>query len=118
MTPPVFFVMAGAIIGALAFAWWRSWKRWSRLEALLERWTSHPATPPSPEQFDGEVGRLLRKIVDREESLTRDASDARFNLRAILASMEDGVLVADRQHRITFVNPALLQIFGVKGEPL
>jgi len=32
--------------------------------------------------------------------------------------MEDGVLVADREHRITFVNPALSHIFALKTEPI
>ncbi len=54
----------------------------------------------------------------RHAALRLEASDARFDLRAIMAGMEDGVLVSDHRHLITLVNPALLQIFGLKAEPI
>jgi two-component system phosphate regulon sensor histidine kinase PhoR len=65
-----------------------------------------------------EIGRVLRKVEARHALLQREAADARFDLRAIMAGMEDGVLVSDHRHLITLVNPALLQIFGLKAEPI
>src|SRR3954470_19269413 len=94
MTSPFFWIAAllAAILGCCV---WRLRARWKRLELLLQRWSTE-ATVPGAEAGEGtlgEAGRWLRKLRERQESVARDASDARFNLRAILASLEDGVLV-------------------------
>lgn len=65
-----------------------------------------------------EAARLAQKIANRHDMLLHEASDARFNLRAILAGLEDGVLVADHRSLITLVNPALIQLFALRSDPV
>jgi len=111
---------AGIAVVALGGWVWYLQARWKRLETVLERWSRDWSAPPTVEEARrlGEPGRLLQKCTERMDLLSRQASNAQFDLRAILASMEDGVLVADREQRITFVNPALSHIFALKTEPI
>jgi two-component system phosphate regulon sensor histidine kinase PhoR len=102
------------VIAIMIFAWWRRWLR-RKVERAFQRLAE--GIPMEGSRND-DIGRLIDKIEQRQAALQRAASEAQFDLRAIMAGMEDGVLVSDHRHLITLVNPALLQIFGLKGEPL
>lgn len=94
---------------------WKYRRFQKRMENALKLLADGAAVPAGPK---GEIGRLFGKVEERHAALQREASDARFDLHAIMAGMEDGVLVSDHRHLITLVNPALLQIFGLKAEPM
>lgn len=106
--------VAGAVVVLLSAAIiaWR-WQQCRATERALERLANGETLPPGA----GEIGRLLGKVEARHALLQREAGNALFDLHAIMAGMEDGVLVSDHRYCITLVNPALLQTFGLKAEP-
>jgi two-component system phosphate regulon sensor histidine kinase PhoR len=108
-------VLAVPAVCVIAVIIWRSWRMPRDVERGLQRLAEGANLPDAAK---GEIGRLLRKVAARHAALQREASDARFDLHAIMAGMEDGVLVSDHRHLITLVNPAVLQIFGLKTEPI
>jgi two-component system phosphate regulon sensor histidine kinase PhoR len=110
------FATMGVTASICATVWmWRHARLKKHVEDALKAVANGASLPPGA---TGEIGRLLGKVEARQAMLQREASDARFDLRAIMAGMEDGVLVSDHRHVITLVNPALLQIFGLKSEPI
>lgn len=54
-----------------------------------------------------EEHRLVRKVRQREDA----------NFEAFLATMEDGVLVADSRHIIRRANPSLISMFSLRHDP-
>ncbi|MCE9609340.1 MAG: PAS domain-containing protein [Chthoniobacter sp.] len=115
----------GILAAGIAIAWWLQQRRaephWRRLTALLD----DLAAGRKPESFvflDG--GRFsalthpLGKLAEEQERLRGQFDREEFNLRTILASMEEGVMVVDAQHVLRLVNPSFVRIFEPKGEPL
>ncbi len=64
------------------------------------------------------LANSLERLTDSRERLRRRRSREEMNLQTILASMEDGVMVVDRQHTIRLVNPSVLRLFGLTFDPL
>lgn len=67
--------------------------------------------------FEGSA-QDLRKICENLEQLDRQTIDEGFSLRAILSSMVEGVLIADRSQRIRLVNEALTRTLVLQTSPL
>ena len=95
--------------------------RWKRLESIV----SDLAAGREPDSFvfiDGgrfeRLGRQLELLADAQERLRRRRRREEMNLETILSSMEEGVLVADRQHVVRLANPALLRLFGIGNDPV
>lgn len=61
-------------------------------------------------QLDAQTRDLTKRLSVRQEEADRQA--------AILASIADGVIVADAQNRIILVNPAAARIVGISSEKL
>ncbi len=109
----------------VALLWWISHRRalrhWWRLEEVLDA-LGDGREPVSyvfykGGRFSGLTDRLER-VTREQERLRRLADDERFNLRAILASMEEGVMVVNSQHVLRLVNLSFLALFGLRGSPL
>jgi len=68
------------------------------------------------------LGDWMRREVKRTTaSLTQKAKmseSERVKLEAIIASIQDGVIVMDEEHRIQFVNRALRDIFNLDGQEI
>ena len=60
----------------------------------------------------------IQKIAERLKQFDRQAIDEEFNLRAILSSMVEGVLIVDRSQRIRLANDALIGMFDLPLSPL
>ena len=115
----------GFLAAAIALAWWlqrrRMERHWRHLEALLEALAAG-REPGSFVFLDG--GRFsalthpLGKLAAEQERLRGQFDREEFNLRTILASMEEGVMVVDAQHVLRLVNPSFIRIFEPKGDPL
>jgi two-component system phosphate regulon sensor histidine kinase PhoR len=122
--------MLGALAGwivavAVAGAWWWMKRRREQdsrhLRQLLD--DLGEGRPPSGFVFrhGGPFAQLthpLEKLAAEQERLRQQISEDAFNLRTILASMEEGVMVVDAQHVLRLVNPSFIQLFEVKGDPL
>lgn len=61
-------------------------------------------------QLDAQTRDLTKRLLVRQEEANRQA--------AILASIADGVIVADAQNRIILTNPAAARIVGISSEKL
>ena len=88
----------GFLAAAIAFAWWFSHRR-----------------------FVQNARRLAQRIDELEAEQTRlrgQTEGEEFNLRTILASMAEGVMVVNAQHVLRLVNPSFISLFAPKGDPL
>lgn len=114
----------GFLFIAVTAAWWiahfRARRHWHHLEELL----SALAEGRKPGGFvflrGGRFSKLARPLegVSREmDRLREEISREEFNLRAILSSMEEGVMVVDAQHVLRLVNPSFLSMFELKSDP-
>ncbi len=113
-----------AAVLVLGFWWW--WRRremqdWQHLRRLLEELTQ--GRPGSGFVFRrggryAELTHDLEKLAAEQERLRQQTHSDAFNLRTILASMEEAVMVVDAQQTLRVVNPSFLRLFDVKGDPV
>lgn len=87
------------------------------IRRLADRDFSAIPLSSSPGLFKGSM-RDIRKISEHLQHLDRQITDEGFSLRAILSSMVEGVLIADRSQRIRLVNDALVHLLALKESPL
>jgi two-component system phosphate regulon sensor histidine kinase PhoR len=115
----------GILAAVIAFAWWlherRMARHWRHLRELLDAL----AAGRDPGSFvflhGGHFSALthpLGKLAEEQARLRGQFDREEFNLRTILASMEEGVMVVDGQHVLRLVNPSFSRIFEPKGEPI
>ncbi len=105
--------------------WFQAHRRfvlhWRRLEKVLDA-LGEGREPGSyiflnGGRFEG-LSPRLQKVAREQDRLHRLAEDERFNLRTILGSMEEGIMVVDSQRLIQRVNPSFLHLFGLHDAPL
>ncbi len=65
-----------------------------------------------------EIHRDLKEIARRQKENAQQIADEDFSLRAILASMVEGVLIADSNLQIRLVNERLQQMFSLPKSPV
>lgn len=65
-----------------------------------------------------QMAAKLETIRERLEEMDRRIQDEGFSLRAILASMEEGVLIVDSNRRIRLANSALIEMFDLQASPI
>ncbi len=108
----------------IAGAWWWMARRqthdWAHLVRLLEQLSE--GRPPEGFVFrhGGRFAQLthsLEKLAGEQERLRQQINQDAFNLRTILASMEEGVMVVDGQHLLRLINPSFLHLFDLKTDP-
>ena len=64
------------------------------------------------------TARRLREISELLQQLERQRSDEGFSLRAILASMVEGVMIVDRSQRVRLANDALARMLDLSQSPI
>jgi two-component system phosphate regulon sensor histidine kinase PhoR len=113
--------MVAAVLGGVW--WWLRWRDandWRHLRRLLEDLSEGRPAAGFVFRHGGRFARLshvLEKLAAEQQRLGQQISQDAFNLRTILASMEEGVMVVDAQHILRLVNPSFLQLFDVKSDP-
>jgi two-component system, OmpR family, phosphate regulon sensor histidine kinase PhoR len=65
-----------------------------------------------------EIHQDLLEMAQRQRDIRRQIADEDFSLRAILASLVEGVLIADRDMRIRLTNDRLQQMFSLPKAPV
>ena len=91
----------------------------------LEHWTDQIAEgqfgsgPPvhSGEEL-GPIGRSVHRLAEKTEQRFRLLEAEADYLKAVLASMPEGVMITDTGGRITRINPAFFGIFGLDRDPV
>jgi len=63
------------------------------------------------------LGLSLEKISTTQQTLKQQIEQERFNLRAILSSMVEGVLVVRADHSIQLANTSLTSLFQLRENP-
>ncbi|EDY18549.1 PAS/PAC sensor signal transduction histidine kinase [Chthoniobacter flavus Ellin428] len=118
-------ILGWCVAGVLALCTWWIWRRfavdWRHLEQLLDELANGRKPGGFVFRHGGRFGRLtypLEKIAQEQDKLHREIHDEAFNLRTILASMEEGVMVVDTHHNLRLVNPSFLSLFDLKCDPV
>jgi two-component system phosphate regulon sensor histidine kinase PhoR len=117
--------VAGAAAAVLVFlivrarAADRRHARVSALVSLARRYALGDLSRPAPDYGDDEIGDVARAMAQavqelgqRIDTLERD----RARMEAVLASMDEGVLVVDAQGRLQLVNPAARRILALEQD--
>lgn len=87
------------------------------LRRLANRNFADTPLPSAKGLFKGPASDV-RRISDLLQQLDRQITDEGFSLRAILSSMVEGVLIADRSQKVRLVNDALLSLLALKDSPV
>jgi len=106
-------------------SWWWVWRNdarnWQHLAQLLHDLAEGRTGSGFVFRHGGRFAQLthgLEKLANEQARLRQQMSNDSFNLRTILASMEEGVIVVDAQQTLRLVNPSFLRLFDVKTDPL
>ena len=115
----------GFLAAGIAVAWWFSHRRLVRHWGILGKWIEDLAAGRTPGGLvfrDGgrfaALAHPLEKLAAAQARLRGEAEREEFNLRTILASMAEGVMVVDAQHVVRLANPSFIRLFEPKGDPL
>jgi two-component system phosphate regulon sensor histidine kinase PhoR len=105
-----------AIVSAIA------WRRWIAPWRQVHELARQIAQGERPRTFlvDGgaepkRVGLALENVFARQEQLARQSAGRESGTQTILRAMQDGLLVVDRSRRVTLVNEAFRQLFGLSS---
>lgn len=117
--------IAGSAIIVLLVAWIRSIKSWRQVERLI-RQIGRGERPRTFLIKGGSASRriavALEDVFARQQQLDQQIAQRESGTQAILAAMEDGLLVVDARRRITLANDAFRKLAGVSdislGDPL
>lgn len=118
----IFLLKVIAILLVVIFiSHWRFWRGAQRFEKIVQR------------QADGDIpdswfvhghpwihrlGYSLEAIGKRQKEVDSELADTAFNLKAVMGSMVEGVMVLDHNNRISLVNEEFLELFDLKYNPL
>ena len=108
------------LVGAVALQAIMVWRR----VLLLRREVRNLVTDGTlSREFPGprilrEIHQDLQEMAKRQLEITRQIAEEDFSLRAILASMVEGVLIADGNMRIRLTNDRLQQMFSLPRPPV
>ena len=112
------FLLIG-LLAAVAATWVRA--RWMlplrRLRAALKILADEDAEV-EVEGDENETTGHVRRIADRLRGANARASEENLNLRAVLGSLSEGVLIIDAEERIRLANRGLQGMLGLANPPL
>jgi two-component system phosphate regulon sensor histidine kinase PhoR len=108
------------LVGALALFALVIWRRLFVLRRevrnlVTDGTLSHEIPGPRVLQ---EIHQDLKEMAKRQREIARRIADEDFSLRAILASLVEGVLIADGNMRIRLTNERLQQMFSLPKPPV
>lgn len=114
-------LLAVALITAGFYYYYRIWKPLQRLRELVTDLAD--GRRGSGWVADGDAGiaamiRSLEKLDDYLAQICHQVEEEGFNLRGILSSMEEGVMVINRDKRIILANQAIERLFHLPTSPV
>ena len=121
----MFWFLLFAIVGSTIAIVYLVWRKWVAPWRQIERLVRQIGRRERPRTFLVEggkeaqrVGVALENIFARQLELDREIGARASGNRAIFSAMRDGLLVVDPERRITLLNGALQELFGLKGDSL
>ena len=113
----LFLGLVCILFAATAVVVWRKWVApWRQIERLVRQidGSERPRTflvdgGPEPQR----VGLALENIFARQQELGRQIAGRESGTQTILRAMQDGLLVVDKNLRITLVKQAFRKLFGL-----
>ena len=73
----------------------------------------------APIMFDGAIAaQVVIRDLRIRRAAERKAAESEQRYRSLVEVMEEGLVMHDRAHRVTFWNPAALRILGLTGDQL
>jgi two-component system phosphate regulon sensor histidine kinase PhoR len=108
------------LLGAVALPAIMLWRRVLLLRRQVRNLVTHGTLSneiPGP-RILREIHQDLKIMAKRQQEITRQIADEDFSLRAILASLVEGVLIADSDLRIRLMNDRLQQMFSLPRPPV
>ena len=121
----MFWILLFAIVGSTIAIFYLAWRKWVAPWRQIERLVRQIGRRERPRTFLVEggkeaqrVGVALENIFARQLELDREIGAHASGNRAIFSAMRDGLLVVDPERRITLLNGALQELFGLKGDSL
>jgi two-component system phosphate regulon sensor histidine kinase PhoR len=113
----IFWLISSGLLLLVILTLWRRLQLLRReVQHLLRDGTLSHAVPGP--RIVLEIHRDLKEIARRQREIARHIADEDFSLRAILASMVEGVLIADSEMRIRLVNDRLQRMFSLPKSPI
>ena len=111
-----------ALLAMSGLLWWLEWRISKALPDLvagaerMERGDfGHRVGRPSDPEL-ARIGKFLNRVAEEAETRIDDLETERAHLRAVVASMGEGVLVTDSEGFVWLANRAFERIFEVRGE--
>ncbi len=111
-----------ALLAMSGLLWWLEWRISKALPDLvagaerMERGAfGHRVALPSDPEL-ARIGKFLNRVAEEAETRIDDLATERAHLRAVVASMGEGVLVTDSEGFVWLANRAFERIFEVRGE--
>ena len=113
----IVWLISLGVLGLVAIVLWQRLLLLRREVRLLlaDRTLSYEVPGP---RIVREIHDHLKEIAKRQREIARHIADEDFSLRAILASMVEGVLIADSNLQIRLVNERLQQMFSLPRSPM
>jgi two-component system, OmpR family, phosphate regulon sensor histidine kinase PhoR len=113
----IFLLLAVGIVSLVAVTLWRRLQLVRReVRHLLAGGTLSPESPGP--RIVREIHHDLKEMERRQRDIKQYIADEDFSLRAILASMVEGVLIADSQMQVRLVNERLQNMFALLRSPI
>ena len=113
----ILWLISLGILGVVAMTLWRRVLFLRReVRRLLAEGTLSPEVPGP--RVVREIHDDLKEIARRQREIAQHIADEDFSLRAILASMVEGVLIADSKMQIQLANERLRQMFSLPKSPM
>jgi two-component system phosphate regulon sensor histidine kinase PhoR len=114
-----YFLEAGLVFALLALGWfaWRYFRLRRAMDAFARvlRRAAEDASPavllPRDQSGVEELSNAVRALAESLEARMDEVDTERLKLAAVLDRMTDGVLIADANGRVTFLNPAAERLF-------
>lgn len=109
-----------AALAGMGIWFWKFRYHWKHLERIIDDLAGgrHPSgfVFLGSSRF-GKLARKLELLADEQKGIRKRIEEEKFNFEAVLASMSEGVLVVDNEHRIRLVNESFRRLFQIKTDP-
>jgi len=112
------FGAAAALLGTLRRTVTEPKRKIEKYIASIDDGQAAPAVAIHSAEELGPVARSLETLAKKVQARTQLLESEKNYLKAVLASMSEGVLIVDTRGRITRANPAFTEIFRIDCDPI